>query len=332
MRIKGLLATAGMSVASMLQAGAVWASDNGHKLGLPTDGALGLQPAATEIKEQVHWFHDWILLPILIGISLLVLGLLVWIVIRYNKRSNPKPATFSHNTLIEVIWTVVPIVILVFIAVFSMSLLRKYEDMPTPDVVVKVTGNQWYWTYDFPELGVEGIESRLLPDAADLTKSRAQGLQYLLSTDNKLIVPLGQVVHLQVTASDVIHAFAVPAFGVKIDAVPGRLNNIWFKAEKLGTFYGQCSELCGKDHAYMPIEVVVVTPEEFDAYIVEKGGKTRAMIAAEEAEAKAVAEAEAASAAAASDAASSAEAPAADAPVADAAASAETSVAASAAQ
>ncbi|UDF02554.1 cytochrome c oxidase subunit II [Asticcacaulis sp. AND118] len=305
------------ALAGALGAGAVWAQDN---LGLPTDKAIDLQPAAAPLKHDAIWFHDIILMPVITAIVVLVLALLIWIILRYNKRANPKPATFSHNTAIEIAWTVVPVLILVVIAFFSFSLLRKYNDMPTPDVVVKATGYQWYWAYDYPELGVEGVESRLLPEARELETAHEAKVPFLLGVDNELIVPVNRVVQVQVTGYDVIHAFALPAFGLKTDAIPGRLNSTWFKAEKTGVFYGQCSELCGVDHAYMPIVIRVVTDKEFDDYIVKAGGKTKAMIAAEEAATAAEAQRAAADAAASADAstAASAAAPA----EADAAASA----------
>lgn len=320
MRIRRLMAgTAAVmtALAGALGAGAVWAQE---KLGQPTDKSLGLQPGAALLKHDAIWFHDIILLPIITVIVLFVLALLIWIVLRYNKRANPKPASFSHNTAIEILWTVIPVLILVFIAFFSFSLLRKYNDMPTPDVVVKATGYQWYWAYDYPELGVEGVESRLLPEARELKTAHAAKVPFLLGVDNELIVPVNKVVQVQVTGYDVIHSFAMPAFGLKTDAIPGRLNSTWFIAEKTGIYYGQCSELCGVDHAYMPIAIRVVTEKEFDAYIIKAGGKTKAMIAAEEAAAAAAAQQTAANAAASADAsaAASAAAPA----EADAAASA----------
>ena len=272
----GALATSALSGALALSAAAE------DLVGEPTDKAMGWQPAASEFKVKVETFYDGLLFWTITAICVLVLGLLAWIVIRYNKKANPVPAKFSHNTLIEIIWTVVPVGILVVIAVYSVTLLKYQNDMPTPDVVVKATGNQWYWTYDYPELGVTDVESRLLPAAQSLKTSDGVKVKYLLSTDNVLVVPVDKVVHVQTTATDVIHAWTVPAFGIKMDAVPGRLNNTWFKANKTGTFYGQCSELCGKDHAYMPIEVKVVSQAEFDDYIVKSGGKTRAMLAAEE--------------------------------------------------
>ncbi|WP_414636273.1 cytochrome c oxidase subunit II [Asticcacaulis sp.] len=278
-------------------------------MGLPTDKAMGWQPAGSALKRQAEWFYDDLLLPIIVAICVLVAGLIIWIMIRYNKKTNPVPAKFSHNTLIEIVWTVVPVLILVVIAVFSLGLLRDFNDMPKPDVVVKATGNQWFWSYDYPELGVTDIESRLREDAKDIKTAHAAGIPYLLEVDNVLVVPVNKVVHVQVTGADVIHSFTIPAFGFKIDAVPGRLNNTWFKAEKIGTYYGQCSELCGKDHAYMPIEVKVVSNADFDAFIVKNGGKTRAMIASDAAASAAAAEqaAETASASAAvTDAASAA--------------------------
>ena len=275
---------------------AAFAEDTKLNEGQPTDKAMGWQPAATLFKVKVEHFYDYGLFPLITVISLFVLALLAWIVIRYNKKSNPVPARFSHNTLIEIIWTAVPVLILVVVAIFSLSLLKYENDMPTPDVVIKATGNQWFWTYDYPELGVSDIESRILPDALDMKKAEAAHIPYLLEVDNKLVVPVNRVVHVQTTGADVIHSFTVPAFGFKIDAVPGRLNNTWFKATRIGTFYGQCSELCGKDHAYMPIEVEVVSDADFDAFIIKNGGKTKAMIAADAASAAAASEAATASA------------------------------------
>jgi len=277
------------------------------KDGQPTDKAIGFQPAATDLGHKVTSFYNDLLFPVIVAICLLVLGLLIWIVIRYNRKANPNAARFSHNTLIEIIWTVVPVLILVVIACVSLPLLKQFNDMPTPDVVVKVTGNQWFWTYDYPELGVSDVESRLLPEAQNMKTAHEKNVPYLLEVDNKLVVPVNRVVHIQTTGADVIHSFTVPAFRIKMDAIPGRLNNTWFKATKIGTYYGQCSELCGKDHAYMPIEVQVVSDADFDAYIIKQGGKTRAMLAAEAASAaQASAAAEASAQAQASAATSSA--------------------------
>lgn len=302
---------------ALMSAGMAFAQE---KEGMPTDKAIHLQQGFSGLKHDAIWFHNWILMPVITAITLLVLVLLIWIIVRYNKRTNPVPAKFSHNTAIEIAWTLIPVLILVVIAFYSFSLLRKYNDMPTPDVVVKATGYQWYWAYDYPELGVEGVESRLLPEARELDTAHKANVPYLLGVDNELIVPVGKVVQVQVTGYDVIHAFALPAFGLKTDAVPGRLNSTWFKAEKTGVFYGQCSELCGVDHAFMPIAIRVVTPQQFDAYIVKAGGKTKAMIAADEAAAKIEAEKAAADAAAASSA--TAASATADAPAGEAAVSA----------
>ena len=261
------LAKIGGAVASLATAVFVaapaWAQD---LMGQPTPGGIDLQPAASPLKHQAIWFHNAILLPMCIGISVLVLGLLLWIVIRYNKKSNPVPAKWSHNTVVEVIWTVVPVVILVGISLFSFRLLFAYHDMPTPDLTVKVTGNQWNWAYEYPDQAVPEYISNMLPE--DKTTPQL----YRLAADEPMVVPVGKTVRLLVTASDVIHAVALPAFGLKTDAVPGRVNETWFKAERTGIFYGQCSELCGVDHAFMPLQINVVTEAEFAAWVVSKGG------------------------------------------------------------
>lgn len=236
--------------------------------GQPTDGDIGLQPGASELKHHATWFHDVILMPLITAISLLVLGLLGWVAIRYNARANPQPARWSHNTLVEVIWTVVPVIILIVIALFSFRLLFHYEDMGEPDLTVKATGNQWNWSYEYPDQGVAEFVSAILPE----DEARARNVPFRLAATEPMVVPVGKTVKLLVTGSDVIHAFALPAFGIKTDAIPGRVNETWFKAERTGTFYGQCSELCGVDHAYMPIEIRVVTQAEFDAWVVSKGG------------------------------------------------------------
>jgi len=213
-----------------------------------------------------------ILLPIITGITLLVLGLLIWIVVRYNKKANPVPAKFSHNTTIEIIWTLVPVLILMVIAIFSFRLLFHYNDMPKPYMTVKATGYQWYWGYEYPDQKISEIVSLpLSKEDADAKK-----VPYLLAADKAMIVPVGKVVRVQVTGADVIHSFALPAFGLKIDAIPGRLNETWFKAEKTGVFYGQCSELCGVDHSNMPIEIHVVSQGEFDAWVKSKAAPAAA--------------------------------------------------------
>lgn len=261
--IRRVLTGASALAASVVFAGHALAED---LLGQPTPGAIDLQPAASELKHHAIWFHNMILLPIITAITLLVLGLLIWIVVRYNKKANPVPAKFSHNTTVEIIWTLVPVLILMVIAIFSFRLLFHYNDMPKPYMTVKATGYQWYWGYEYPDQKVSEIVS--LP----LTKEQADAkkVPYLLAADNAMVVPVNKVVRVQVTGADVIHAFALPAFGLKIDAIPGRLNETWFKAEKTGVFYGQCSELCGVDHSNMPIEIRVVTQAQFDAWVKSK--------------------------------------------------------------
>ncbi len=242
-------------------------------IGQPVSGAMGLQPAASEIRRHVIDFHDYILLPIIVLITLLVLGLLVTVMIRFNKRANPTPARFSHNTPIEVAWTVAPVLILMFVAIFSFKLLFEEHDMPRPDLTVKVVGRQWNWDYEYPDQKIAAYTSTPL-SAEDAS---AKHVPYLLASSAPMVAPVGKVVRVLVTAEDVIHSYSVPAFGVKIDAIPGRLNQTWFKADRTGTFYGQCSQLCGINHAYMPIEVHVVTQPEFDAWVASKAPKTTAV-------------------------------------------------------
>ena len=249
-----------------------WAQD---LMGQPTPGGIGLQPAAAPLKHEAIFFHDVVLMPVITIITLLVLALLIWIAVRYNKRSNPVPAKWSHNTVIEVIWTVVPVLILVGISLFSFRLLFAYHDMPTPDVTVKVTGNQWNWAYEYPDQGVAEYISNMLPEE----EAKAKGVPYRLAATEPMVVPVGKTVQLVITASDVIHAVALPAFGLKTDAVPGRINTTWFKAERTGVFYGQCSELCGVDHAFMPLEIRVVTQAQFEQWIASKGGSMTPKVA-----------------------------------------------------
>jgi cytochrome c oxidase subunit 2 len=235
-------------------------------LGQPTPGAIDLQRAASPLKYEAIWFHNVILMPIITAITLLVLGLIIWICIRYNAKANPVPAKFSHNTAVEIAWTVVPVLILMVIAIFSFRLLFAYNDMPKPYMTIKATGNQWNWSYEYPDQKIREFT------AIPLTKAQADAKQvpYLLATDVPVVVPVNQVVRVQVTASDVIHAFAMPAFGLKTDAVPGRLNETWFKADTIGVYYGECSELCGIDHSNMPIEIHVVSQADFDAWVKSK--------------------------------------------------------------
>ncbi len=237
-------------------------------LGQPTPGAIDMQPGATPLRHQQMFFHNDILLPIITIIMLFVLGLLIYCMVRFNKRANPTPATWSHNTAIEVAWTVIPVLILMFISIFSFKLLYAFHELPRADVTVKVTGNQWYWTYEYPDLKVPEYTSMVLPE----DEAKKEGLPYRLAATAPLVAPVNKYVRVEVTGADVIHSFAMPAFGIKIDAIPGRLNQTWFKAERVGTYYGQCSELCGVDHAFMPIMIKIVTQDQFDAWVASKGG------------------------------------------------------------
>ena len=256
-----------------------------ERLGQPTPGGMGLQQAASPLKHEAHFFHDIILLPIITVISLFVLALLIWVVVRYNKKANPTPAKFSHNTLLEVAWTLIPVLILMFIAIFSFGLLFKYHNMPKPDLTVKAVGYQWNWGYEYPDNKIGEFVSNQLPEE----DAKAQNVPFRLAATEPLVVPVNKVVRVQVTGADVIHAFALPAFGLKTDAIPGRLNETWFKAEKVGTYYGQCSELCGVDHAFMPIEIKVVTQAEFDAWVATKAPAAAPVTAPAEAAAPAAA-------------------------------------------
>jgi cytochrome c oxidase subunit 2 len=247
-------------------------------IGQPVDGRIGIQPQVTEIGHEAVWMHDYLLLPLITVISLFVLGLLLWVMARYRAAANPTPSKTSHNTVIEIIWTLLPVLILVAIAVPSIRLLAHQFSPPKADLTVKVIGNQWYWTYQYPDNGDFEVVSNMLKEKADVTagqrfRTDADGPR-LLAVDERMVVPAGATVKVIVTAADVIHSFAVPAFWSKIDAVPGRLNETWFKvpADKTGVYFGQCSELCGARHAYMPIAVEVVTPERFAQWIKSKGG------------------------------------------------------------
>jgi cytochrome c oxidase subunit 2 len=221
---------------------------------------MGFQQAATPVMENIIWFHDF-LLYLIIAITIFVLALLVIVVVRFNSRANPTPSRTTHNTLLEVMWTLVPVIILVAIAVPSFKLLFLELTIPPADVTVKATGKQWYWSYSYPDAKFE-FDSLMLKD-----NERKADQPRLLAVDNELVVPVNKVIRVQVIGSDVIHAFAVPSFGIKIDAVPGRLNETWFKATREGVYYGQCSELCGRDHAFMPIAVRVVNDRDYTAWL-----------------------------------------------------------------
>jgi cytochrome c oxidase subunit 2 len=228
--------------------------------GQPHPWEINLQAPATPVMQDIVWFHDF-LLWIIIAIALFVLLLLIVVVVKFNARSNPVPSRTTHNTMIEVVWTVVPVLILVAVAVPSFRLLFYQLKVPPADLTVKATGKQWFWSYAYPDQKFE-FDSLMVQE-----KDLKPGQPRLLAVDNELVVPVNKVVRVLVTGADVIHSFSVPSFGIKIDAVPGRLNETWFKAEREGTYYGQCSQLCGRDHAFMPIAVHVLSEKDFAAWL-----------------------------------------------------------------
>ena len=229
----------------------------------PKEWQLGFQEGVTSLMNDIVWMHDYILLPVIIGISLFVLFLMIYIFIKFRESKNPNPSKITHNVMLEVLWTVVPCLILVVIAVPSFKLLYKEETIPKADVTLKAIGYQWYWGYEYPDEKI-AFESVMIED-----KDLKAGQPRLLATDTKVVVPVNKVVKVLITSADVNHAWAVPAFGVKRDAIKGRINETWFKAEKEGIYYGQCSELCGIKHAFMPIEVHVVSDEKYASWLVD---------------------------------------------------------------
>jgi cytochrome c oxidase subunit 2 len=267
-------------VIGALTAAPAWAQDGVEVIGRPVDGAMGFQPAATEIARRLQWL-DGMILVIITAITLFVTGLLIWVVIRYNRKRNPEAATFTHHTPIEIAWTIIPIVILVFIGAFSLPTLFHQQEIPEADITIKATGYQWFWGYEYVDEGfgfdaymigapATGGENRLTPDVEEaLVEAGYAREDFLLATDNAVVIPVNKTVVVQVTGADVIHAWTIPAFGVKQDAVPGRLAELWFEAEKEGVYFGQCSELCGIAHAYMPITVKVVSEEAYAAWLAE---------------------------------------------------------------
>ena len=240
-------------------------------IGAPEPGGTGFQPSATELARDVVWL-DSMLLVIITGITLFVTALLAWVIIRYNEKRNPTPATFTHNSPLEIAWTVVPVVILVFIGAFSLPVLFKQQEIPEADITIKVTGYQWFWGYEYVDHDFSFDSYMLARD--ELEDFGYSQDEYLLATDTAVVVPVGATVVMQVTAADVIHSWTIPAFGVKQDAVPGRLAELWFAAEREGIFFGQCSELCGQAHAYMPITVKVVSQETYDQWLADNGVTT----------------------------------------------------------
>lgn len=253
-----LTAIAVAGTAMLASAGAALAA-----LGHPVPWQMDLQDAATPVMEDIASFH-YFLLWVIGVISLFVLVLLTIVIVRFNARANPTPSRTTHNTPIEIAWTIVPVIVLAVIAVPSFRLLFLELDVPTPDLTVKAEGKQWFWSYSYPDMGNFQFDSLMVQE-----KDLKPGQPRLLTVDNEMVVPVNKVVHVLVTGDDVIHSFTVPSFGIRIDAVPGRLNETWFKATVEGQYYGQCSELCGKDHSFMPISVRVVKGSEFTAWVAE---------------------------------------------------------------
>ena len=279
-------------IVSLIAAGAAFAQDGLmglESIGKPTPGAMGFQPAATDVARDGQWLDNMVLYIITV-ITIFVTALLIWVVIRYNQRSNKEAARFTHHTMVEIVWTILPIVILIVIGSFSLPILFKQLEIPDSDLTVKVTGSQWYWTYEYPESGVAYDSIMIGQNEPGLTEEVKAELaeygydedEYLLAVDNALVVPVGAVVRVQVAAGDVNHSFAVPAFGIRIDAIAGRLNETWFRVgadeddiaagtdsneNYIGVYFGQCSELCGKNHSYMPIVVKAVSQEAYDAWL-----------------------------------------------------------------
>jgi cytochrome c oxidase subunit 2 len=229
--------------------------------GQPSPWQLGLQDSATPVMDDIVWFHDF-LLYIIGVITVFVLALLVIVMVRFNAKANPTPSRTTHNTLLEVAWTVIPVAILILIALPSFRILFDQLTIPPADLTVKATGKQWFWSYSYPDDGAFEFDSLMLQQ-----NELKPGQPRLLAVDNELVVPVNKVVRVLTTGADVIHSFAVPSFGIKIDAIPGRINETWFKAEREGVYYGQCSELCGKDHAFMPIAVRVVSAQAFTTWL-----------------------------------------------------------------
>jgi len=237
-------------------------------LGQPVPGGMNFQEAASPMKEKMAFFHNHLLMPIMMTITAFVFLLLLIVIIRFNAKANPVPSKTTHNVLLEVVWTLIPVLILITIAIPSMKMLYYVDKTTDAELTLKITGSQWYWSYDYPDDGGISFISNLVPE-----KDLKEGQPRLLATDNPVVLPVDTNIKLLMTATDVIHSWAVPAFGVKLDAVPGRLNETWVRIDKEGTFYGQCSEICGTGHGYMPIEVHAVSRKAFAEWVKKQGGK-----------------------------------------------------------
>lgn len=243
--------------------------------GQPVDWQLGFQAAASPMKEKMEWFHNALLMPLITVVTIFVMCLLAYVILRFNARSNPSPSKTTHNTMLEVVWTLVPVLILVVIVIPSMRMLYYVDRTQDADMTLKVTGYQWYWGYEYPDHGNINFLANMVPDT-----ELKEGQPRLLATDNHVVLPVDTNIRLIITASDVLHAWAVPSFGIKLDAVPGRLNETWVRIDKEGTYYGQCSELCGTNHAFMPIEIHAVSKEAFAAWVQKQGGQMPSVVEA----------------------------------------------------
>ena len=277
-----ILSRLGLIAAGVLAATAATAQQDVTGLevkGAPSPGGTGFQVAATSLAEDIHWL-DSFLLVIITAITLFVTALLAVVVVRYNRRANPEPAQFTHNSKIEVAWTIVPILILIVIGSFSLPILFNQLEIPEADVTVKATGYQWYWGYEYPDNDIEFDSYMLGAGYSEMNEAVRTELAefgydeeyWKLATDTAVVIPAGKVIRMQTTAGDVIHSWKIPSFGVHIDSIPGRLNETWFQVDEPGVYFGQCSELCGMYHAYMPITVKVVTPERYAEWVEASGG------------------------------------------------------------
>lgn len=280
MRLSTVMNGVGVAAMTTFLAGQALAQQALEIVGQPVQGATGFQPAVTELAEDIQWL-DAMILYIITAIVIFVTALLIYVMVRFNRKSNPTPARFTHNSPLEVAWTLIPIVILVSIGAFSLPILFKQQEIPVGEVTIKATGNQWYWSYEYVDEGISfdsymigspatGGTNMMTPEVeAQLVAAGYSKEQFLLATDTAVVVPVGKTIVVQVTASDVIHSWKVPAFGVMQDAVPGRTAALWFKAEKEGIYFGQCSELCGQMHAYMPITVKVVSEAAYAEWLTK---------------------------------------------------------------
>lgn len=274
LKAKNLIAAA---LAAALSGGSAVAQEL-KTVGIPTQDGTGFQPAVTELMRDIVWY-DNILHVVSAIIVLFVTALLLICIFKFSAKKNPTPARFTHNAVLEVVWTGVPVLILIVFAIISVPLLYKQLNVPESDVVIQATGNQWYWSYNYPDEEIEFDALMLAKD--ELSEYGYADNEWLLATDTAVVVPVNANVHVLVTGADVIHAWTIPAFGVKVDAIPGRMNELWFKAEQEGVYFGQCSELCGKDHTFMPITVKVVSEVEYASWLEETkaaqngGGETK---------------------------------------------------------